>query len=1313
MKLNFKKSLHKLMVTALAVGSIFQPLATVANADEVRLGEPKVLKLAHGYGGDVQFDGSADNEKEVRAGEQVTLQTATTYKDNGEVKDSGYQLYNLHVVSESGKVITGKISEDKKTVTFTMPNEASTVYPTFVDRDINTSPVAWAHAKNIQYYVSKDVQIMPDRPMGYEVGSDVTLAITKPKNYVFDSLAITDESGKSLEQSLVTHDAEHATVTVKNIQSKITVEWTGHYIGSDELAKNDEVANKVSADLETYDAAKVFTRENLDASKIQSVGAAKPIAGFNVKRTYFNRDFVKANDTLTSVIERDSKAADNAERALLGQSESLVAVYDVDSNSDYVVAHVNGLDKDAVFQAVFAENNTQGHVVNDITIDANTGIVYIPRSYFSEKYMNKAGIEAIAPMQVQLAIKQDKNARLQKAVTVTVDKTLTSSKVAAQYVSTSFATKTVNVNLGDEAYLNKLSSNDFVVYDNGVPLSPAAIRYNNETHQLEVKAGVEGQLDVYIAKDRNVLFGAIQTKGEARIKDAAANLSEEEINRLMIEGVSKVKNYERRSTPTSEASSNEWSNWQYTTEKLILHSTELPKENTWFTMNLTTGYNKNRASIRDDINAGNTVIADSPTASEEDGRQLGNWIVNAAGEVPSTLIYWQRGSGDQLAGLTEENGANAPHRWVKLTVGSQSENTSEGPDKVKFSFEGQEQWLLLSCVHVEIENASGGGNINTDSNWVGQERKVDFRIDKFKDNGDGTGWAYVGVYTPTMSTQSGIGLIMLKVTYDKPKASVPEAFIKVTKEFADAKDTEELSATFQVTSKDIEGWSEKVTVRTKEGKVSADPLKVTLPNGKESIEVTITEVETSQGYSIAAPKTVTVTSQNTAEVPLEISITNVRQPEDPEPNTPPKPEDPPKPNEPPKPADPTSSIGTVATDPRTGDHVAAQDKQLRINDVVKYRNLEPNKEYTVQGKLMLKSTGKPLQVNGKDVEASTKFTPKDRNGEVTVEFTAELTDDVMKALENDSVVAFEKVLGPDLQVVATHEDIEDPGQTVRFVKVNTTAKSKTTDSQVLSLKPDVVVDAVEYKNLIPGKEYRISATLMDKGTNQPITKDGQVVTVEKTFTPTEPNGTIDVEFPEIDVTPGSTVVAFEKIYMGATLVGRHEDIDSPEQSVYKPEIGTQAKDKETGKQEVVVNGQRVLTDTVRYTNLIPGREYTVEGSFVRKSDPTKVVATAKTTFKAEAANGEVTLEFTVNTDEYAGEDLVAFETLYIKKLNSEDVVEVANHKDPSSKSQTVSIKPKQPLPSTGTVAGTAFAVVGLGALIGALVLVLRAKKQHD
>ena len=1292
MKLNFKKSLHKLMVAALALGSIFQPLATVASANEVRLGEPNVLKLAHSYGGDVQFEGSADNEKTVRAGEQVTLQTTTKYKDNNEVKDSGYQLYNLHVVSESGKVITGKISDDKKTVTFTMPNEASTVYPTFVDRDINTNPVAWARAKNIQYYVSKDVQIMPDRPMGYEVGNDVTLAISKPKNYVFDSFSVTDESGKSLEQSLVTHDAEHATVTVKNIQSKITVEWSGHYVGSDDLAKNDEVVNKVNTDLSTYDVNNIFTRENLDFSKIQSVGKAKPIAGFNVKRTYFNQDLVKSNDTLSSVIERDSKAKDNEERALLGQSESLVAVYDVDPKSDYVVAHVNGLDKDAVFQALFAENNTKANVVNDITIDKSTGIVYIPRSYFTEKYMNKAGIEAIAPMQVQLAIKKDKNNRLQKAVTLTVDKTLTSAKVASQYVSTSFVTKTVNVNLGNDAYLNSLRSSDFVVYDNGVPVSPSMIRYNNETHQLEVNAGAEGQLDVYIAKDRNVLFGAIQTKGEARIKDAAANLSDEEINRLMIEGSNKVKAYERRSTPSSDAGSDEWSSWQYTTEKLTLHATEVPKEGTWFMMDLNTGYNKDRASIRDDINAGNTVVADSPvsTANDGDARQLGNWIVNGSGEIPSTLIYWTRGSGDQLSGLTAENGANSPHRWVRLTVGSQSENTSYGPDNVKFSFTGEDQWLLLSCAHIEIENASDSGNIETVSDWVGTNRKVDFRINKFKDNGDGTGWAYVGVYTPSMGTQSGIGAVMLKVTYDKPKAAITEGFIKITKEFADAKDTEEKFATFQVTSTDIEGWSEKVTVRTKEGKVSADPIKVALPNGKESIELTITEIETSDGYDIAEPRTVTVTSKHTAEVPLEISIMNIRMPED-----------------------PTSSIGTTATDPRTGDHVAAQDKQLRINDVVKYRNIEPNKEYTVQGKLILKSTGKPLQVNGKDVEATTKFTPTKRTGEVTVEFTAELTDDVMKALENDSVVAFEKLLGPDLQVVATHEDIEDPGQTVRFVKVNTTAKSKTTDSQVLSLKPDVVVDAVEYKNLIPGKEYRISATLMDKGTNQPITKDGQVVTVEKTFTPTEPNGTIDVEFPEIDVTPGSTVVAFEKIYMGATLVGRHEDIDSPEQSVYKPEIGTQAKDKETGKQEVTVSGQRVLTDTVRYTNLIPGREYTVEGSFVRKSDPTKVVATAKTTFKAEAANGEVTLEFTVNTDEYAGEDLVAFETLYIKKLNSEDVVEIANHKDPKSKSQTVSIKPKQPLPSTGTVAGTAFLVVGAAAVVAAIVLVLRAKKQHD
>ena len=66
----------------------------------------------------------------------------------------------------------------------------------------------------------------------------------------------------------------------------------------------------------------------------------------------------------------------------------------------------------------------------------------------------------------------------------------------------------------------------------------------------------------------------------------------------MIEGTNKVKAYERRTVPNAEASSDEWSNWQYTTEKLILHATEVPKEGTWFMMDLTTGYNKNRASVK-------------------------------------------------------------------------------------------------------------------------------------------------------------------------------------------------------------------------------------------------------------------------------------------------------------------------------------------------------------------------------------------------------------------------------------------------------------------------------------------------------------------------------------------------------------------------------------------------------------------------------------------------------------------------------------------------------------------------------------------
>ncbi len=141
---------------------------------------------------------------------------------------------------------------------------------------------------------------------------------------------------------------------------------------------------------------------------------------------------------------------------------------------------------------------------------------------------------------------------------------------------------------------------------------------------------------------------------------------------------------------------------------------------------------------------------------------------------------------------------------------------------------------------------------------------------------------------------------------------------------------------------------------------------------------------------------------------------------------------------------------------------------ITIQDKVEYTNLVVGKEYTVKGKLMNKAINKPLLIDGKEVTAETKFTAKEKNGFVTLDFTF-----VGAEQQGREVVVFEDLLHEG-QVIATHADINDVGQTVRFVEpfIKTTATNKADGSKELDASKSVTIqDKVEYKDLIVGKEY--------------------------------------------------------------------------------------------------------------------------------------------------------------------------------------------------------------------------------------------------
>ena len=119
-------------------------------------------------------------------------------------------------------------------------------------------------------------------------------------------------------------------------------------------------------------------------------------------------------------------------------------------------------------------------------------------------------------------------------------------------------------------------------------------------------------------------------------------------------------------------------------------------------------------------------------------------------------------------------------------------------------------------------------------------------------------------------------------------------------------------------------------------------------------------------------------------------------------------------------------IGTTATDADDGDHEAAADGEVTINDVVTYTNLTPGKEHKLAGKLMDKETGEAVVIDGKELVSEVAFTPGSANGSETVTFKFNGIE-----LSGHDVVVFEDLMSGDVEVAA-HADIDDEGQTVKL-----------------------------------------------------------------------------------------------------------------------------------------------------------------------------------------------------------------------------------------------------------------------------------------
>lgn len=166
----------------------------------------------------------------------------------------------------------------------------------------------------------------------------------------------------------------------------------------------------------------------------------------------------------------------------------------------------------------------------------------------------------------------------------------------------------------------------------------------------------------------------------------------------------------------------------------------------------------------------------------------------------------------------------------------------------------------------------------------------------------------------------------------------------------------------------------------------------------------------------------------------------------------------------------------------------------------------------------------------------------DKNGKVAATYVITETTDV---------VVFESLYREDVEI-AVHADIEDEGQSVKvYVPEIKTTASIDGKKEITTAGKVTIEDVVSYTNLIPGTEYTIRGTIMNKATGEVFTVNGETITAEVKFTPKGRNGEVKVKFvfDASGITKSTSLVVFESLYRDDVEITTHKDIEDKDQTV--------------------------------------------------------------------------------------------------------------------------------------------------------------------
>ena len=169
----------------------------------------------------------------------------------------------------------------------------------------------------------------------------------------------------------------------------------------------------------------------------------------------------------------------------------------------------------------------------------------------------------------------------------------------------------------------------------------------------------------------------------------------------------------------------------------------------------------------------------------------------------------------------------------------------------------------------------------------------------------------------------------------------------------------------------------------------------------------------------------------------------------------------------------------------------------------------------------------------------------------------------------------------------SEQQVTVPDIKTELIDLNIDEFNNEDNSKIVSYGKDVTLtDYITYRNLIPGKKYKMTGTLIDKATGKALTNSqGKAITASKEFVPEKREGVVTVVFERVDTTAfKGAVVAGEKNSNsdGIDLI-THFDLEDKDQTVSPVRIKTSASDSNNKTKSFNYSDTVDITDTVTYT----------------------------------------------------------------------------------------------------------------------------------